>query len=83
MSAKCRSCGAEIIWAITTRGKRIPLNAEPTMKGNMVIVDDVIALEHGMSTPPLARAVSPMLEPGQVRYLPHHAVCPEANRWRR
>jgi hypothetical protein len=29
--AKCRSCGAEIIWARTKKGKPIPLDRSPTM----------------------------------------------------
>lgn len=27
--ATCRSCGAAIVWAVTARGVRIPLDAEP------------------------------------------------------
>ena len=34
--SKCRSCGAEIEWAVTAAGKRMPL--EPaTTKANIVI----------------------------------------------
>jgi hypothetical protein len=28
--AKCRSCGAEILWAVTPKGKRAPLNRDGT-----------------------------------------------------
>lgn len=28
--AKCRSCGAEVLWAVLPSGKRAPLDAEPT-----------------------------------------------------
>lgn len=37
--AACRSCGAPIVWAITSRGERIPLNPEPVEEGRFVIED--------------------------------------------
>lgn len=37
MSDKCRSCGADIFWVITT-GKRMPLDLRPSPDGNLYIV---------------------------------------------
>ena len=28
-TSNCRSCGAEIVWAVTATGKRMPLDAKP------------------------------------------------------
>lgn len=43
MSA-CRSCGADIEWAVTAKGSRIPLDIQtPPGKGNIVVGDDGIA----------------------------------------
>ena len=39
MSA-CRSCGADVHWAITTGGKRMPVDAEPTPNGNLLLEKD-------------------------------------------
>lgn len=36
----CRTCGAPMVWARTAKGKRIPLDPEPTPGGNVVYVDD-------------------------------------------
>lgn len=85
---KCRSCGAPIIWAITERGKRIPLDAEPNnAKGNMILVPwGKSSLQTGGApevTSWEARVVAPLLDANQTRYMPHHATCPDAKRWRR
>lgn len=29
MATKCKSCGADIIWAETTNNKRVPLDSKP------------------------------------------------------
>lgn len=42
MSAVCKSCGAEIVWARTTKGKAIPLDAEPVgQKGLFKVIAGV------------------------------------------
>lgn len=33
--SECKKCGAEILWAETKRGKRMPVDAEPTPGGNV------------------------------------------------
>ncbi len=80
---KCRSCGAAIIWAITARGVRMPLDAMPDpAKGNQIIELDA---PEGIDGPQTwrCRAASMLLDAGQDRYMPHHATCPDGRRWRR
>lgn len=36
MPATCKSCGAQILWARTQRGKRIPLDAVPQTRAVLV-----------------------------------------------
>jgi hypothetical protein len=36
----CSSCGAEIIWAITERGARMPLDPIPAATGNIQLVGE-------------------------------------------
>jgi hypothetical protein len=48
--AKCKFCGADIIWTVTGKGKNIPLDAEPTKKairGSFVICDGVASTKEG------------------------------------
>ncbi len=37
---ECRTCGAEIIWTITTTGKKMPVDAEPDSAGTFVLTED-------------------------------------------
>jgi hypothetical protein len=64
---KCRSCGADIVWAVTPSGARQPLDAKPDKRIALEMSDD--------GAPPLARIVN--------TYTPHHATCPDAERWRK
>lgn len=68
----CQSCGAPIFFAATGTGKRIPLDAEPTEDGNIVILDgEACVIPKGTY---LA---------GKPQYRSHFATCPNAARHRR
>jgi hypothetical protein len=36
--SRCNSCGAPILWAITSTGKRMPVDAEPSPVGNVLLI---------------------------------------------
>lgn len=75
--AKCDGCGAAIVWAETLDGKRQPFDREPDEKGNRVL------LGRGPVRPPLAIPSSNVVPcPEETLYMPHHAVCPDAERFR-
>lgn len=81
---KCRSCGADILWAITGSGKRMPMDSEPDMRpppkgGNMVLtvkggpfgelhVEAYYRQTHGEK---------------RNRYTSHFGTCPNADEHRR
>lgn len=67
--ARCRSCGAEIVWAETSGGRYMPLDPEPRQDGNMII-------ENGR-----AIAAGP-LDQGE-RFVAHFVSCPDAAAWRK
>ena len=71
MTDRCRSCKASIVWAITEKGHRIPLDAEPTVAGNLVIVD-------GVARPPRIDDDVPFLQ-----WVSHFATCPHADQHRK
>lgn len=68
----CKSCGAPVTWVLTTKGKRMPLDAVPVATGN-VTVEDGYATVHA--------AIGLFVAPGP-RYVSHFATCPQANQHR-
>lgn len=81
VKSTCRSCGARLLWAITEKGRSIPLDRNPVPDGNIEIEE----FEEG---PPMSRVVSRQreLSPGlfpATRYKSHFATCPEASQHRR
>lgn len=73
----CRSCHAPVVWAVTTRGKRIPLDPAPVEHGNIVL---------GVSgrSDPIAIVVpaEQILLADGPRFISHFATCPNSARWR-
>jgi hypothetical protein len=70
---RCKKCQAEILWATTSNGKAIPVDAEIAAGGNIALeIDDVGMLR--------ARVVRPA---GDVEaYQSHFVLCPAAEYFR-
>lgn len=85
--AKCRSCGADVLWAtMKDSGKKIPLDAQPSPTGNLWCQQK--------SNPPhlelLAFPALPVDHPGldtinqdRRRWVSHFATCPNAGEHRK
>lgn len=82
--AKCRSCGAEIIWIRTASGKSMPCDAAgisysevllPGVKGNKILT---LVTESGT-------IVRTEFDPAgdKIGYTSHFATCPNANQHRK
>jgi hypothetical protein len=69
----CKSCGAEIVWAKTIKGRPIPLDPAPSPRGNIVIGEAGIALVYNAPA-----GIAPRFEDAP-RYLSHFATCPDAD----
>lgn len=85
----CRSCGAPILWVVTENGKRMPLDAEPTEAGKVIIrmggrglpADAELAhVETKEETEARLKAREPA---ARTAFMPHHATCPQGREWRR
>lgn len=72
--AECSSCGARITWAKTIKGRPIPLDAEPSPRGN-VIIDAVNGTALVYRDP---SAIAPR-NANEPRFLSHFATCPNAD----
>jgi hypothetical protein len=75
VSARCRSCNAEIIWAVTENGKRIPLDVAPAERPTGLF--RLGAIVPDFNAP---RAIAAGSEPV---YLSHFVTCPNAAQHRR
>ena len=74
-----RGCHAPIIWAVTEKGKAMPVDADPDDdQGNVELVPNpdpsrqplaIVHAQRPLTTAPL--------------HLPHHATCPDADSFRR
>jgi len=62
-------------WAITEKGKRMPVDLEPVDGGNIILRD------RGAHLDPLAQYVTP--DPNLKRYISHFVTCPQSGQWRK
>lgn len=74
----CRSCGAPIIFIISTKGHRIPCDAEPVKFDYELGGPDKVVTQNGEVLP--GRISENGAETG---YISHFATCPNANAHRR
>lgn len=70
--SQCRSCGASIVWAITSSGKAMPVDAAPSENGTLVLT--LVGGEQHVR-------VVPSDDP-RPRFRAHFATCPDAESWR-
>jgi hypothetical protein len=64
---RCKTCGAEIIWAETERGRPMPVDAKPL---KVILLEDL-----GELFAPKAKVVN--------AFVSHFATCPDAAEHRR
>jgi hypothetical protein len=83
----CRSCGAPIQWAMTEKGKRMPVDLKPDERGN-------ILLQHREGDVPLAVYLNDIEKQklidaldGRLQrhrlFLSHFVTCKHAAGWRK
>jgi hypothetical protein len=75
MAPRCRSCGAEIVWARTTLGKAMPLDPEPATEGNVQLC--MVGGEEIAAVLGSADRAAAQLEQIPL-YVSHFATCPNA-----
>lgn len=73
MSARCKSCGAQVVWAVTSTGKRMPVDVEPAAMGNVLLEARTVGA-------PLAVVWAGPVAGGR---LSHFSTCPDAKVYRR
>lgn len=92
--ARCRSCNAPVLWAKTTAGKAIAVDAEPDSDWDQPVIDPSgtlrptgTSVEGRYGKVPLVEVVgggqASLDAPAERRWRPHFATCPDAGSWRR
>jgi hypothetical protein len=76
----CTDCLARVVWAVTERGRRMPVDANQDITGNLVLCYEVDGLERPVSGQLVVAAPADYVGP---RWLSHFATCPKASRFRR
>ena len=74
---RCRSCKAPIMWAITEKNRRIPLDPQPCADGNILLQF------RGNFLLPLATVHFAVQLDNPQRFKSHFATCPNSKQWRR
>ena len=69
-ASRCRSCGAEIVWAEFASGKKCPFDAEPSPSGEWALNEAY--------DPPKATKVTRATGSGEEGFTSHFATCPNA-----
>lgn len=89
MTATCDACQAPLVWAKTTKGRNMPLDARRNERtgqlvaaefenGNVADTGQVAHGHRGQLVPVVA-----VVEPGPRRWRSHFASCPHAERYRK
>lgn len=78
--AKCRSCQAKIVWAITENGKKMPIDPTPVRDGNVIKTGNRV---DGLEEVHVISSRDVMEDDQRARYTAHFATCPNAKAHRR
>ena len=88
-TSECKGCGAKIVWALTARGKRMALDAEPAASGTFFITGTTTVTGEDTNIPLTFKIPEPKPEgprftpfPGP-RYVPHWVTCPNRDDFRK
>jgi hypothetical protein len=84
-TGKCRTCEAPIIWTLTQKNHRHPLNPEPVEGGNVIVTGRILAGRDRDTPTILVLKGHEMhaVESGRLRYVSHFATCPDSSSHRK
>lgn len=78
--AECSTCKAPIIWVVTAKGKRMPLDATPSTEGRFVMTGGTVTTTHGSS--PSVAFDSRGDYPNRDHFTSHFANCDQRDEHR-
>jgi hypothetical protein len=78
--ASCKSCLAEIEWAVTEAGKAMPVDVGEAPGGNLAVGYPSGRSRGAFRVRVLVGCEEP--QPGERRTVSHYATCPHSAEWR-
>lgn len=82
----CRSCGADILWVVTEAGRKMPLDPQSCLDGNIALGPPAAGLasaDPSIATVLTNEAMERCRALGVPLYKPHFATCPNATKHRK
>ena len=79
--ARCKACGASIVWIATQAGKNMPCNAEQVTYWKDTRGKDTIITPNGETA--RANLQGDLERATGIGYIPHWATCPQATNFKR
>jgi hypothetical protein len=76
MSARCRACGVEMIWAFTRDARRAPITRSPSDAGNVLVFRDERGVVQARTF--AGFALDELRAQGVPLRMNHFADCPQA-----
>lgn len=73
--AHCKSCGAPIVWTVTSKGKSMPVDADPVRATRGFRLEEHDGEE-------VAAVFTAEPDPGERLYVSHFSSCPNADQHR-
>jgi len=79
--AKCKACGAPIVWIEMESGKKMPCDAEQVVYWQDKQGEATIITPNGETI--RATLIPQATDPTGIGYIPHWATCPHATHFKR
>lgn len=82
--SRCKGCNAEILFATTDNGRKMPVDILPNNDGNVIITSRLECGELEYFAHVLSPATAKSYDGDRTRlHMPHFVTCPKAQRFRR
>jgi len=77
---RCKSCGTKIVWAVTERGKAMPIDVDRSLSGTLVLFTEVFVGTQDAAGPYHVRAATTEERASHAGnlWISHFATCTNA-----
>jgi hypothetical protein len=80
--AECRSCRRRILWTLTPKGEKAPIDVDPVENGNTLVLQPSALPGAYLSVVLSGKTLELAADRGRL-WVNHWATCPDREEWRR